>query len=261
MTDFQPTVEYPAMNDRPRRRGRTVAIIVAVAVLVLGGLFLLADWLVRGIAQEVVASEIEQRLPESVDAEVGVSVGGFSVIGQYLAGRFDRVELDAPGARIQGVPVDAHVVAEGVPLDRTRAVEQASATVTIDQESLGSLVELPGGASGLRLGDGTVSYQAAVEVLGLSVGYRLTAEPVADGQNVLLVPAGVEVEAGGAALDLDGVVEQLVGSAALPVCVARYLPEGVEVTDIQITPEQARVSFESDSLVLTGAALSSTGSC
>lgn len=261
MVDTAAISQAEGASSPSQKTGRKIAIVAGVVVVLLAGVLILVDWLARGVAESVVESELEQRMPETIDGDVDVSIGGFSMIAQYLAGRFDRIELDAPDLVVGDVPVSAHLVAESVPTDRSLPVGHMTGTVTVTQESLTSLIDLPGNASGLRLGEGTVSYQGEAAFFGIPVSYRLTAEPRPDGDSILLVPAGVEITAGGAALDLGGVVDELLGSAALPVCVASYLPDGVDVTGIEISPDEATVTFESTSLALDASAFATRGSC
>ncbi|HEY9324753.1 MAG TPA: LmeA family phospholipid-binding protein, partial [Agromyces sp.] len=84
---------------RPRRRlsrAARVWIIVGVVLAVVVALVVVADIVARGIAEQRVAEEVEANLPDGVDGDVSVTIGGFSVIAQYLSGTMQHVELDAP---------------------------------------------------------------------------------------------------------------------------------------------------------------------
>ncbi|WP_448809446.1 LmeA family phospholipid-binding protein [Agromyces bauzanensis] len=246
---------------RPRRRagrvwGTLAAIIVALAVLLV-----VADIVVRNVAEERFGQEIRANLPEGVDGEVDVAIGGFSVIAQYLSGTMDQVRLSAPALDVNGATVAVDVVGEGVPVDLASPVAELTGTITVDEDSLNRLVEVAGVEGGFTLGDGVVGYQGTLDVLGLAIDYSVTARPTAAGDTVLLQPEGVDVGTGGDAVDVSGLVDRLLGDDPIPVCVAERLPEGVEVQDLRITPGTATVELRAQELMLDEASLARTGSC
>lgn len=246
---------------RPRRRagrvwGTLAAIVVALAVLLV-----VADIVVRNVAEQRFAQEIRANLPEGIDGDVDVTIGGFSVIAQYLAGTMDRVQLSAPALDVNGATVAVDVVGEGVPVDLAAPVDAIAGTITVDEDSLNRLVDVAGIEAGFTLGDGIVGYQGTLDVLGLAIDYTVTARPTAAGDTVLLQPEGVDVGTGGDAVDVSGLVDRLLGDDPIPVCVAERLPEGVEVRQIRITPGTATVELRAQDLVLDEASLARTGSC
>ena len=263
--DARPTeVLLPAAPAAPARRRRTAArawITFAAVVAVVSFLLIVADVVTRGIAEQRIADQIQVSLPAGVEGDVDVSVGGFSVITQLLAGTMDRVELSAPELLVEGAPLRVDVVGEGVPVDLASPVERIDATVEIGQDALNRLVTVPGVDGGFALGDGTVGYEGSVALLGLSFDYSVAAKPTAAGDSVLLEPAEVTVEAGGAAIDVSGLITELVGEDPLDVCVAPYLPEGVEVSSITVAPGTARVELHAQWLMLDRASLEQTGWC
>jgi hypothetical protein len=78
---------------------------------------------------------------------------------------------------------------------------------------------------------------------------------------VLLQPEGADVGAGGDAIDVSGLVDRLLGEDPLAVCVAEYLPEGVDVHDLAITPGTVTVELRAQELMLDEASLARTGTC
>lgn len=120
---------------------------------------------------------------------------------------------------------------------------------------------MPDAASGLTFGDGTVGFNRAQSVLGLKVAYHVTAKPEAAGRVVLLSPTGVTVTAGPAGLDVTRVVNAILRQKPLLVCVAQYLPTGVDVTQIAVEPKAATVTFDAKNLKLSKATLTTKGSC
>ena len=246
---------------RHRRRGLWLALWIALSLVVLVVLYFVADGLARAYAENRVKAEIEQNLPDFVSGDVTVHIGGTSVIAQYLSGSFEQVTLDAPKLTVQGIPLSASVVAKGVPADLTKPVSDLAGTITISQSSINSLLRLPGATGDLALGEGTIQYDGTTTVLGLPIGYKVTVEPTANGQSILLMPTKAEVTAGGGNLDLSRLLGTVVGSKPLSVCVAQYLPEGVQVDDVTVHPGEATIHLTAHDLVLSQSTLSTKGTC
>ena len=262
-TDASPTY---ADADQPRERRRLgraarIWIVVGVVLAVLIALVVVADIVARGITEQRVAEDIEANLPDGVEGDVDVTIGGFSIIAQYLSGTMQHVELDAPELTVEGAPIAVSVVAEGMPVDLASPVDQLTATITADADSVNQLIKVAGVPSGLTLGDGTVGYEGQVRIFGLPITYEVTATPVAAGDSVLLEPEGVEVGAVGASIDVSGIVDRLLGGDPLEVCIADRLPEGVQLDSIAVTPGAAAVRLQADGLVLDAASLAQTGTC
>jgi hypothetical protein len=140
------------------RRGRAARIWITVIaiVVVLGGLLVVADVVVRNIAEQQVADQLEQNLPDGVEGDVDVTIGGLSVIAQYLSGSMDRVELSAPELTVAGVPISVEVEARDVPPGLDAPVGHVTATIEADEEAVNQLVQVPGVRGELAFGDGTV---------------------------------------------------------------------------------------------------------
>jgi hypothetical protein len=254
----------PGPGDAPARRPRrvrallwTLAALAAVAVLLV-----VADVAVRAYAEQRVASEIEKKLPSNISGDVHAHIGGVSVLQQYLSGTFEKVELDAPTLTVDGAPISATVVATGVPADFSRPVADATGTLSISQASLNTLVTIPGATGDFTLGDGVIGYDGSIDLLGLPVGYSVTAKPEAAGDTVLLHPDKASLSTGsGADVNLTRLLQALTDRGPFPVCAAQYLPAGVEVSDIAVTPGHATVTLTASDFVLGEKFLQSKGSC
>jgi hypothetical protein len=256
--------EAPDGGRPARKRGRgwiIAAWIVGGLIILLGIAAVLVDNGLRSAAESVAADQIEQRLPDNVTGAVDVHIGGGSVILQYLSGSFDHVELDAPTLAVNGIPAPAHVVASGVSTDLSTPVRDVTATVKMSQDALNALLKVPQATSGVTLGDGTLSFDGAQSLLGFTVKYHATAKPKAAGTTIELTPTAAKVTAGPAGLDLSDFVTKLLGAKPLPVCVAQYLPKGVDVTKIDVNPKAATVTFHAADLALTSQTFSTKGSC
>lgn len=263
MSDEHATVELdvPGPDPEPRRRlsrGARIGLVVAASVVGLAALVVVADVVARGIAEQRVADEVRQNLPAGVEGDVDVTIGGVSVIAQYLSGTMEQVSLSAPELVVEGAPLDVDVELHGVPVDLGSPVARLEATVSAEQEAVNQLVQVPGATGSITLGDDTVGYEGAIEFFGQSIAYQVTATPTAAGDEVLLQPVGVEV---GGSLDLSGIVERILGGDPIAVCVAEHLPEGLEVTDVAAAPGTVRVELEGSEITLDEAHLRQTGSC
>lgn len=234
----------------------TVGSIVVVLVLLV-----VADAVTRAVAEQRVAAEIEKNLPSSVQADVQVHIGGFSVLGQFLGGSFESVELDAPHATVNGAPLSASIHATGVPADFSKPVQSATGTLSISQDSLNKLVTIPGAKGDITLGDGVIGYDGTIDLLGLPVDYTVSATAKAAGDTVLLTPGKATVSAGSGNVNITRLIQALTANGPFPVCAAQYLPEGVTVTDITVTPRHATVTLSASDFVMNEEFLHSKGSC
>ncbi|HZK60053.1 MAG TPA: DUF2993 domain-containing protein [Cryobacterium sp.] len=246
-----------------KRRGISVMVISSLVLLGLVVAYFLVDFRVRMYAQDRVEQEIAANLPDTVTGDVTASIGGLSVIAQYLSGRFERVVLSAPGLAVNGVPASVHVVATDVPVDQTTPVGAVRATVDLAPGSLNALAHAAGtaGDTELKLGDGEVSYAGTLALPGLPVGYIATAKPTVDPAHIILTPSGAKLTTDSGSLDLGGIVRLILGSQPLTVCVAQFLPDGVDLTGVSVTPERARLVLESSTLLLNKKSLTTLGSC
>lgn len=235
-----------------------IALVVVVVVVLAVGV-VVADVSLRAYAQNRAASEIAASLPDTVDGDIDVTIDGFSFLQQYLSGTFDRVELDAPALTVSGVPVDAHVVATGVPTDLSKTVGTASATLTLNQDAVNSVVEVPGSAT-LTLDDQAVGYDGTISFLGLSIDYLVTASVSVTPDSVVLTPQKATLTAGSAVVDASDALDAVLDEK-IPLCVARYLPQGVELADLTIEPGQATVVLRASDLSIDETSLSTLGVC
>ncbi|MGW4927759.1 LmeA family phospholipid-binding protein [Agromyces sp. NPDC004153] len=261
MTRSVPATDAAGAPPRRRNRAARAWITVLVILGVLVALAVVADLVVRNVAEQRVAEQLEQNLPAGVEGDVQVRLGGFSVIAQYLSGSMEQVDLSAPELTVNGVPIAVHVEAQDVPPGLDAPVGRATATIQVTEAAVNTLIEVPGVQGDVVLGDGAVAYSDSVRVLGIPIDYTVTARPTAAGDTVFLEPTGVEVGAGGGAIDVSGLVDRLMGDDPIPVCVAEYLPEGVEVQQLTVEPGSATVTLGATGISLDEQSLATRGSC
>ncbi len=245
---------------RRRRRGRGwIALLVILAVI--AALLVVADIVTRGIAERQVAQQLEANLPAGVEGEIDVSIGGFSVIAQYLSGSMDEVRLRAPELVVAGAPVDAAVELRDVPPALDGPVGRIDASVRADAAAVDALMTLAGVEGGVTLGDGAVAYERSVEVFGVPLRVVVTATPVAAGDTVVLESVAAELAAGDTSIDVSRLVDRVLGEGPVEICVAEYLPDGARVEAIAITEGGVRVDLDAEGLSLDERSLATTGSC
>jgi hypothetical protein len=247
------------------RRRRRIGWLVVSGLVVLGlvGAYFIVDSVLRTYAQNRVRQEIQAGLPEGVAGDIAVSIGGQSVIWQFFSGSFDRIELTAPRLKVAGAEAAVHLVATDVPLNTSKALGDVRGTIEMDKESINTLVAQAGVpiGSAVDLGDGRVSYTGDVTVFGMPLGYRATARPDVRGGSIILRPTDAEITTGIGAFNLTGVVERVLGDKPVTICVSRYLPAGIDLTGVTVTPDRVRLSLHASALKLDEASLSTTGSC
>ena len=249
---------------RTKRRGLVPLIIVGVLAILLVVAYFLVDNGVRAFAQDRAETEISNRMPASVTGDVTVAIGGTSVIAQFITGSFDQIELTAPNLTVDGVPASVHVIARDVSTNTAKAIGSLNATLDLDQDALNQLVQASGTAPAdavMTLGDGTVAYTGTVALFNFNVGYTATATASATGDTLNFTPTEVTVTSGVGDIDATPLVNLILQQAPIGVCIASYLPGGVELSGVDISPERARVTLESSSLRLTAQSLTTLGSC
>ncbi|MDO9395882.1 MAG: DUF2993 domain-containing protein [Herbiconiux sp.] len=255
-----PATDPAASAVSPRRRRRWPWVLLGALVILVVAV-VIADNGFRGYAQSAAETQIEAQLPENVEGDVTVRIGGFSFLAQLVTGSFDEVQLDAPALSVDGVPLEAHATAQGVPTDLTKPVESIRASASIDQDAVNDIIDIPGD-SALVLGTGDVSYEGTLSLFGFSLGYTVTGAVTAEGDSVQIAPTGVTLAQGAGNLDID--LDQVLGSLAddpISVCVAQYLPEGTEVESLDITPGRATATLTARDFVVDEQSLRTFGTC
>ncbi len=257
------TAPYPvaAAPEPPKKRSfRWLWWLIGI-VVVLGVLLVIADVATRAYAESRASAEIASSLPENVQGDIDVSIGGASFLAQIVTGRIGEVTLDAPELTVSGVPVAAHVVADGVPTDLSQPIDQVHATLTLDQAGVDKVISIPGG-SGLALGDGQVSYDGEISVFGFTVGYQVTGEVTASGTDILIQPGAATLDQGAGSLNLD--LDQVLGGITkdpIAICVANYLPQGAQLQALTVTPGQATVELTARGFVANEQSFTTMGTC
>lgn len=249
---------------RERRPWKAVAgVVVAVAILVGA-----AELALRLIVPGIIAAEVRDQLALTDNHPVDVSLGGSALL-HAVGGGVGDVTVDVPDAPIiEGVVADASVHADRVPFDPTSGeITGGTARLTVSKDHLGGVIEVltQGIADSGSVRAGELAVGRELEVFGQTVDLSASiALSVADG-DVEIEPRGVRA----AGLDLSA--EQLsaaTGSLLDPilqpqtVCVAEYLPAGIELTGIELSSTgSASIDADLSPTILSDAAQREPGSC
>jgi len=142
-------------------------------------------------------------------------------------------------------------------------VRAVTGTIDLEEDALNDLLASGGNAryAQLALGSGEASYAGTFAVFGLEVGYRATATPSTSADSLLLTPTGAELTTGAGSVDVTAALPLILGQDPVAICVARFLPNGVDLAGVNVTPERARIKLESSTLMLTRQSLTTLGSC
>jgi hypothetical protein len=241
-----------------RRRGRVIGWALGGLALLIVVLLVVADIGGRAFAENRAEEELQSRLPSGSSA-ADVSIGGFSFLQQLLAGRFDQVDVSVAELAIADSTIGADLTGFGVPLDQSQPVSELTGQFTIDEAALNTALQARGFTGPITLGEQEATYTTDVELFGQTVDLLVTVVPELDGDVVRLVPTSIESPDAGTSVALDQLFDT--SRLAIPFCAAEVLPEGVQVTGIDISGGVVRLDAEASDFPLNADALSATGTC
>jgi hypothetical protein len=206
-----------------KRRGLTV-IVVIVILAILAGIAVWADGAARTAAEDVVASELADRLPASA-GPTKATIGGFAFLPQFFTGSLDELDV----------------------------------SFLLNEESILALAGGADAASGLQFADGVMTKVGTVAFLGLEIGYTVTLEPSVEGGAIVLTPTAVAANTENASVDLS----QLIDLNALTVraCAASRLPESLDLTSVEVVGSELHFAVSGRDVPVNLAELRTRGSC
>ncbi|MFF1877820.1 DUF2993 domain-containing protein [Leifsonia sp. NPDC058230] len=249
-------------REKPRRRGRGWIIagsVIAILAILAWVAFYFTDSGLRGAAETVAAQQVQSRLPDGATGEVKVSIGGGSVITQYLSGSFDDVTVSIPALTAEGATSALELRAKGVATDITKPVDQLDGTVAFGPAALTTVAPYPG-TTAVTLGDGTVSFAGTQAVAAGSIAYEVTATPSLSGQSIVMTPTAATVTSGASPEQQPAIVAQLMAQKPA-VCLAKYVPKGTTLTGVTVTPQGLSLAFSGKNVTLSSQTFRSTATC
>lgn len=215
-------------------------------IALLAAAFLI-DRLIAARTEASVASQISSGVAQ-VDGDVDVTIHGFPFLTQYAQGSFGQVDARIDSYTHSGVELtDIRATGWGVPADISRPVERVVVDATLPLDSLRTALAqvLPSQADiAVELDGDLVALRT--EIFSLALELRLEPRPAGaalaiDVESISL--AGMSVSAD----DLPFGLASLVQDLTLPVSA---LPEGVEVTGLEILDDAVALRAEGSGVVL-----------
>ncbi|HEV7812342.1 MAG TPA: DUF2993 domain-containing protein [Leifsonia sp.] len=249
-------------REKPRRRGRGWIIagsVIAILAILAGVAFYFTDSGLRGAAETVAAQQVQSRLPAGATGQVKVTIGGGSVITQYLNGSFDDVTVSIPALTADGATSALELHAQGVATDITKPVAQLDGSVTFGPTSLTTVVPYPG-TTQVTLVDGAVKFAGTQGDATRSVAYEVTATPSLSGQSIVMTPTAATITSGATPEEQPAIVAQLMAQKPA-VCLAKYVPKGTTLTGVSVTPKGLALAFGGKNVTLSSQTFRSDAAC
>lgn len=229
-----------------------------VWLVVLLGLLLVADRVGAAFAAQAVAAQVQTatRLTSEPDVDMG-----FPFLTQAVAGRYDEVEVtarDVPAGELTIARLDATLTGVEVPLSEAISGSVAQVPVAgVTARALVAYEELARRSGDRQLilepeGD-RVRVSGTVDVSGQPVTVTALARVEVAGGDVLVTADSYDV---GGAPPNEAITRALAGRLDLRIPVTG-LPYGLQVTDVEVTPEGLSVHARAGATVLSSR--SSTG--
>lgn len=254
------------VGKRRRGRGGKALISFTVVLLVLLGLFAVADRVAAYAAERTIASQAKQELAAreiTTPSEPQVSVGGFPFLTQVARGKYDRITIHLDHPSSQGVTLDVlDVTATGVNAP-TSAVLNGSGKITADLvtgvatlnwDAVNQLMKTSGfggtEAHASALPDGEIQVHVPVSVSGVNTVVVATGTLAVDSGLVHVTITKVTTEGG----NIPQVIGDLIGSIkqdlSVDVRIPR-LPYGIQVRSVKATPAGLTVSGDATDVPLS----------
>jgi hypothetical protein len=247
----------------PPRRGRAsrIALVVVLGVVVLLAiLVVVAEFVLRGVVDRMIAQQVEQSLPSGTTGHVEAHAEGV-VIPQLIRGRLDDVLISSRRITVQGIPLAAHVTAHDVPVDGRGSTGAVTGTVTLASGSVKDLAKFSPLFGEMTLRKGGVALAGSTSILGYSIDYSAkgTVAAQSDGRGVTVTPKSVAITNNEFGLNVD----QIPGVTDTPVniCTAQFLPAPLRIRALDLTRAAATVRVSAASLPLSETGLRTTGTC
>jgi hypothetical protein len=244
-------------------------VALLVAVLVLGGLFVIFDRVAAYAAQRTLVSQAKKELAArdiTSPSDPKVAVDGFPFLTQVVRGRYDKITIHVDHPSSQGVTLDAlDVTARGVNAS-TSALMNGTGEITADDitgttslgwDGVNKLMNTSGfggqGATASPAPDGQVQVRVPVTVAGVSTTVIATGDLTVTQTAVHLKINKVDSEGGGV---LPAVITRLVGSIKESLSIdikIPKLPYNLQVKDVKASSSGLAVTAVAANVPLSGA--------
>lgn len=281
MSDENPTVPLPdpraqwvlstdaaapgAGTEQPRKRRWPWLVALLAVVLLAVGAWFAGEYIARGIVERTIREQVTTSVALPADQPIDIDLPG-QVLPQLIAGRFDQLTLSSENVPFGQLTGDVVVHATDVPLRDDDPIGSASASVTLDQSQLQSLLatveDFPAATVTLAEPDLDITMELRLFALTVPIGVGLT--PTASAGQLVLTPRTLMLN--GAEISADALVDQFGAIARTvvrdwEVCIAQYLPAGLELSAVQVSGNTIVADFAIDGAIIRDEALQQNGTC
>ena len=251
----------------PRKRRRVwpwMILIVVIAGLAVAAWFA-GEWIAQGIVTKTIRDQVVTQLSLPADQEVDVVVEG-AVLPQLIRGSLDDVTVSSEDVALDAFVGDVTVHAQDIAIRGESRAREASARVVLDLEQLRTLLstiqDFPTESLGLAEPDVTMTTELSLFGASLPIGIALTPSAV-DG-DIVLTPASLQLV--GSEITAEQLSDRFgrITDAVLrdyTICIAQYIPAGVELSNIAVTGDQVTAELDVDGAIVSDPALQETGVC
>lgn len=269
--DTQPTAplpEWAVAEPVPRRRRRRAWPWIVALVIVAGlavAAFFAAEAIARDMVSRTIKTEISRQLSLPAGHEVDVELAGV-IIPQLIGGSLNEVTVTSQDVPVGSFEGDVAVTATDVPIRQGADMGGATATVTLDEAQLRSLLATVDGfpEETLGLDAPNITMSTELQVFGLSFPVGVVLAPAVDGGDIVLTPTTFELA--GADIDAAALSDRFGSLADLVVrdwtiCLAQYIPAGVTLSDVTIDGDSLVAEADIDGAIVTDTSLQENGTC
>jgi hypothetical protein len=241
-----------------------IAGLAGVAVVAVVAWFA-GEWIATQIVTSTVRQQVIEQLALPADQQVNVAVEE-PMIPQLIKGSIDDIRVTSQDVTIDSFTGDVAVHATGVPTRGDGDIASASATVSMDQKQLQTLLSTIDGfpAETVGLADPNVTMSKDVSFLGATIPLGIGLTPSAKNGELVLSPdyvkvAGAQLSAADVSTRFGKVADAVIHD--YPVCIAKYLPVGMKLTQVAVTGDQVVAHFDIDGAIIHDKALQQKGTC
>jgi hypothetical protein len=247
-----------------RRIWPWLAGIAGVVVLAVAAWFA-GEWIATQIVSSTVRQQMIDQLALPADQQIDVTLEG-AVLPQLIVGTIKDITVTSQDVTLGAFTGDVSVHATGVPTRGSGDIQNATATVSMDEAQLQGLLSTVKGfpAESVGLADPDVTMSKTFTVFGAAIPVGVGLTPSAKDGQLLLSPDYVTL--GGVHLSAAD-VQQRFGTAAdavvrdWPVCIAQYLPKGMTLSQASVTGNRFVAHFDIDGAIIHDTSLQQKGTC
>ena len=268
--DTQPTQPLPPFaHAEPVHKKRRSVWPWIIVLLVVAGLAIAAwfagEWIARDVVTKTIREQVITQLSLPADQKIDVVVEG-AVLPQLIVGTLEDVTVSSDDVELGALTGDVTVHAQDIAIRGEAAAGAASATVVLDVEQVRGLLstveDFP--AESVDLAEPNVTMATELRFFGLELPVGVALTPSAVEGDIVLTPAalqlaGNEISAGALRDQFGGVADAVLRDWT--ICIAEYLPAGVELADISVSGAQVVADVDIDGAIVSDASLQEPGVC